>query len=128
VTGDWGQGTGCIVMFVKIMLHSQLLSLLLTAAFVVLNILDGHSTYLVLKPHHYHREKNPIARWIFKKLKLPRGIIIFKTILLSIIIVAIAYYTAWDPFTINIAMLIANLLFLLVVGHNYRVYRRMRKY
>ncbi len=115
-------------MFIRVMFNSPVFSLVLTASFIVLNILDGHSTYLVLKPHHYHREKNPIARWIFKKLKLPQGIIIFKTILLSVIIIAIAYYAAWDPFTINIAMMIANLLFLLVVGHNYRIFRRMHKY
>jgi len=107
--------------------QKPLLCLALTLIFCILNILDGHSTFLVLKPHHYHREKNPLARWIFRKLGIPRGIIIFKTLLLTILILAISYYTAWDPLTINIAMLVADILFLLVVLHNYRVYRRIKR-
>lgn len=107
-------------------LNKPFLSLLLTIVFIILNILDGHSTFLVLKPHHYHREKNPVARWIFKKLGIPRGIIIFKTLLLVVLILAISYYAAWDALTINVTLLVADLVFLLVVLHNYRVYRRMR--
>lgn len=107
-------------------LNKPFLSLLLTLVFIILNILDGHSTFLVLKPHHYHREKNPVARWIFKKLGIPRGIIIFKTLLLVVLILAISYYAAWDALTINVTLLVADLVFLLVVLHNYRVYRRMR--
>ena len=33
--------------------------------FVILNILDGHSTWKVIQPNHLHRERNPVARWIF---------------------------------------------------------------
>lgn len=108
------------------LLSSPWLSLVVTAVFIVLNVLDGHSTYLVLRPHYYEREKNPVARWIFRKLKIPRGIIIFKTVLLSGLIVAISYYAAWDALTINIAMLVADVLFLVVVLHNYRVHRRIQ--
>ena len=107
------------------LINSPLLCLFLTIVFLGLNVLDGHSTYLVLKPNYFSREKNPVARWVFRKLSLPRGIIIFKTVLMSILIVAISYYAAWDAFTINIAMLIADVLFLLVVLHNYRISRRL---
>lgn len=116
-------------MFWKIIVswyHLPIFTLILTLFFLLLNVLDGHSTYLVLKPDHYYREKNPIARWIFKKLKLPGGIIIFKTVLMAILIVAISFYAAWDPFTINIALSVADLLFLIVVFHNYRLYRKIR--
>ena len=109
----------------EIMLMARL-SLILTGCFVILNILDGHSTYQVLKPHHYHRERNPIARWIFRKLRLPNGIVIFKAVLLAILIPAIAYYAAHDPFTINIVLSVSNILFLVVVLHNYRVYRKVK--
>ncbi len=108
-------------------LYTPILCLILTLIFLILNILDGHSTFLVLKPHHYHREKNPVARWIFKKLGIPRGIIIFKTLLLVILILAISYYAAWDSLTINITLLVADLIFLGVVLHNYRVYKRMHR-
>ncbi|MDD2332160.1 MAG: DUF5658 family protein [Candidatus Cloacimonetes bacterium] len=99
-----------------------------TLAFILLNALDGHSTYLVLKPSHYEREKNPIARWFFKKLQIPDGIIVFKTLLLFGLILCISYYAAWEPLTINIVLSIANLIFAYVVWHNYRVYRRLPKY
>jgi len=106
-------------------LDQPLLTLLLMAPFLVLNVLDGHSTYLVLRPQHYHREKNPIARWIFRKLKLPTGIIVFKTVILAVVIPAVCYYAAWDASTINLTMFIADLLFLWVVQHNYRVYKKL---
>ena len=96
--------------------------------FIILNILDGHSTFLVLKPHHYHRERNPIARWVFRKIQIPRGIIIFKAVLLGILIPAMAFYAGNDVFTINIVMLSSNLLFILVVIHNYKIAKRIRKY
>lgn len=106
------------------MLRTPVFTLVLSIIFLLLNILDGHSTFLVLKPHHFSREKNPIARWVFRKLGLPQGIIIFKTLLMSILVIAISYYAAWDALTINITMLVANILFLVVVLHNYRVYRK----
>jgi hypothetical protein len=56
--------------------------------------------------------------------KNPQGIIIFKTFLMSILVIAIGYYAAWDPFTINITLFVANLLFLVVVLHNYYIYRK----
>ena len=116
-------------MFWKIIasvFHSPVYTLVISIIFLLLNILDGHSTYLVLKPNYYHREKNPVARWVFKKLKIPNGIIIFKTVLMAILILAISYYTVWDSLTINIAMTVADLLFLIVVLHNYRLYRRIK--
>lgn len=107
----------------RAILSKPLLTLLLSAIFLVLNVLDGHSTYLVIRPANYQRERNPIARFIFRKLKVPAGIIIFKSVILAIVIPAIAYYAAWDAFTINIVMTVADLLFLWVVHHNYRIYR-----
>lgn len=116
-----------LISYILSALNTPILSLSITIVFLLLNVLDAHSTYLVIKPHYYEREKNPIARWVFKKLGIPRGIVIFKVLLMSILIVAIAYYAAWDPLTINIAMLIADVLFLVVVLHNYRIARRLKR-
>lgn len=110
----------------RLLLQSVQLSFVLLPVFIVLNILDGHSTYQVLKPNHFEREKNPVARWVFRKLHIPTGIILFKAILLSILIPCILYYVACDPLIINIVLLSSNLLFLLVVIHNYRVFSRIR--
>ncbi|MDZ4121436.1 MAG: DUF5658 family protein [Candidatus Cloacimonadaceae bacterium] len=114
-------------MIVLQILHSSVVTLGLSILFLIMNAFDAHSTWLVLRPDHYSRERNPIARWVFRKLKLPGGIIFFKAVLLGILIPSIAYYTAWDSFTINIVLLVANLVFVLVALHNYRVYRRSVK-
>ncbi|MDD4147393.1 MAG: DUF5658 family protein, partial [Candidatus Cloacimonetes bacterium] len=73
-------------------LYSTKLFWPLLAAFVLLNGFDAHSTYLVMWPHYYYRERNPVARWAFRKMGLPRGIIIFKLVLLAILIPAMIYY------------------------------------
>lgn len=117
-----------MLTFLSVLLQKPLLSLILTAVFLLLNILDAHSTWLVVRKDNYHRERNPVARWIFRKLKLPRGIILFKTFLLSGLMIAFGYYAAWDAFTLNIILVVANLVFLLVVLNNYRIARRLRRY
>ncbi len=96
--------------------------------FVILNVLDGHSTWLVLKPNHYRRERNPVARWIFRKLGLPRGIVIFKAVLLAILGGAFFVYAKADAFVLNVLLLVANTVFLIVVIHNYRISRRIRRW
>lgn len=93
--------------------------------FVVLNILDGHSTWKVVKPNHFNRERNPVARWIFCKLGLPRGIVIFKAVLMSVLGGAFAVYAQKETRSLNIILGVANLVFLAVVIHNYRVYKRI---
>lgn len=100
----------------------------LFSVFVLLNVLDGHSTWLVLKPNHYRRERNPVARWIFRKLGLPRGIVIFKAVLLAILAAAFYIYASADAFVLNIVLLVANAVFLAVVIHNYRISRRLRNW
>lgn len=109
-------------------LAQPLLAVLLFGVFVVLNILDGHSTYLVMKPCFFYRERNPVARFIFKKLGIPRGIIIFKALLLAMLAPAIGFYAAYETLTLSIVLLVADLLFLYVVIHNYRVWRRLQNY
>lgn len=107
-------------------LHSSSLFWWLLGLFIALNFLDAHSTWIVMRPHHFGRERNPVARWVFKKLGIPRGIIIFKAALLAILIPAMGFYAGNDSFTINIVLLVFCLIFALVVGNNYRIYRRLR--
>ena len=98
----------------------------LLALFVLLNVLDGHSTYLVMRPDHYRRERNPVARYFFRLIGIPNGIIIFKAVLLAILIPAMGFYAGNDAFTINIVLLVFNILFALVVIHNYRLYIKIK--
>ena len=110
------------------LLNSTVLMLVLAIIFLLLNVLDGHSTWLVIRPHHYYREKNPIARWVFRRLGVPHGIVLFKAGLLSILILAGSFYGAWETFTLNIVLIVADLLFTYVVVHNYRLYRTLRRW
>lgn len=91
--------------------------------FIILNVFDGHTTWLVMKPDHYDRERNPIARFVFKKLKAPASIIFFKAFLLSGLGLFIIHW--WkESLTLNIALLIGNLLYIFVVRHNFRVHKK----
>ena len=108
-------------------LNSQVLFWILLSLFIGLNVLDAHSTHLVMRPHHYHRERNPVARWVFRKLGLPGGIVFFKALLLGVLIPAMIWYKAEDVFSINIVLSTADILFVVVVAHNYNVYRKIQK-
>ncbi len=107
-----------------LMLYSATLFWSLLSLFILLNILDAHSTYLVMRPTHFRRERNPIARWVFRKLGIPRGIVIFKVVLLAILIPAMGFYAGNDLFTINIVLMVSDLIFALVVINNYHIYRK----
>ncbi len=107
-------------------LNNYQLSQVLSVIFVILNILDGHSTYIVLRPDHFKRERNPIARWIFRKLSVLRGIIIWKSVLLIALLVLIFTQYLDEPYFLNIILIIANLFFTWVVIHNYSVYKKLK--
>lgn len=114
------------IISLLIALLSQLpLLIALFVIFILLNILDGHSTWQVIKPNHYSRERNPVARWIFRKLGIPRGIVVFKVVLLLILAAAFAWYAAYDTLILNVILIVADIVFLLVVIHNYRVSRKL---
>jgi hypothetical protein len=112
--------------FLSVMMSGKLL-LVNCALFLVLNTLDGYSTWLVMKPDHYERERNPIARWVFRRLKLPAGILLFKVMILSFLGVFIAYWWS-EALTLNTGLLFGNLLFIIVVLHNFRVHKRYEKH
>jgi hypothetical protein len=114
-----------VIEFFNMIMHSSVFEAVMGSLFLILNILDAHSTWLVLRPDNYHRERNPIARWVFKKLMLPMGIVLFKASILGPLSIFIMYW--WnEAFTINLALLIGNLLYLYVVIHNYKVQKGYR--
>lgn len=61
------------------------LQFILYIVLVVLNVLDGVSTWKVVRPKHLHRERNPVARWIFAKLGLLPGILLAEFLWISAI-------------------------------------------
>jgi hypothetical protein len=106
-------------------LCSEKLLLAQCILFLILNVLDGVSTWLVIRPNHYERERNPIARWVFRKLKLPGGMVFFKAVILS----SMGLFTAtnWmEVLTINIGLLFGNLVFITAVWHNFKVRKKYK--
>ena len=106
---------------------SPILSIILLLIFLLLNILDAHSTWLVVSPNHYYREKNIFARYFFKRFGIVAGIVTFKILLLSILGLLIWFYVLPEYLSLNISILIGNAIFTLVVLNNYRIYRRISK-
>ncbi len=105
----------------------SLLFWILLSLFVVLNILDAHSTIKVVSNGSERNEFNPIARFLFKKIGLLPGIIILKSIILLLIYLVISYYKYMQS-EIYLILIFANLIYALVVIHNYRTYRKIMKY
>ena len=115
-----------LLNFVLHELSNNTLLMLNCLLFLLLNVLDGWTTWLVIKPDHYSRERNPVARWVFRRLKIPAGIVLFKALLLGFLGVFIAYW--WrEALTINIALTVGNLLYIYVVQHNLRVHKKYER-
>ena len=106
---------------------SDILFFALLIIFVILNYFDGHSTYMVVTKTSIKSEKNPVARLIFKIFGPLAGIIILKSILIPIIFLMF-YYFSFRNVEMNIILLFANIFYLAVVIHNYRVVKKIDYY
>lgn len=106
-----------------------LLPFLLYLALVALNLLDGISTWHFVRPGHFHREANPLARWMFRKLGITRGIILAE--LLWIGLISLIFFLTWSMPVLGsvlIALLaIGIVVFAYVVIDNFRFLRRIRQ-
>lgn len=101
----------------------------LYGALVVLNILDGVSTWIVVRPNHYHRERNPLARWIFTKLGITKGIILSETLWIGFIS-GIFFLLFRHPFLSSVLLILlclGVLIFLQVVSGNIRAWQKIRQ-
>jgi hypothetical protein len=68
--------------------------LLLYGVFVILNLADGITTWIFVHPDNYHREANPLARWIFTKLGITRGIILAEVLWIGVI--SAIFFLSWQ--------------------------------
>ena len=109
------------------MLESALLFLALLVIFLFLNLLDGHSTYSVIKTAGVNSEKNPLARYLFKKIGTIKGIFVIKSILIPVILLMF-YLFSFKKTEINVILAIANIFYLTIVIHNYNVVKRVKRY
>lgn len=100
---------------------------ILYGVYLTLNVLDGISTWLVLRPDHFEREANPIAKRIFVRLGIPRGIIITEASVLTLL-TPVIFFLAGTQLEITVALLFAaNLVFIWVVTDNLKIAFRYRR-
>jgi len=100
---------------------------LMIVIFVLLNVLDAHSTLKVISRTSYKNERNPVARLLFKLLGPLSGVIILKLIIIPVIFLMFYLFT-FGTYDMNIVLVIANVFYLAVVFHNYNVVRRIDKF
>lgn len=105
----------------------DLLFIALYIVYFILNVFDGITTWIILKPDHFNREMNPVARWIFIKLGIPRGIIITEAGVLAILTPLIFWLAAVNLVLVKILLGIAVLIFIWVVADGFRIINRMKR-
>ncbi len=101
--------------------------IILAAVFLIENILDAHSTYLVVNNTSLRSEKNPIARILFKTFGIIKGMIILKSIIVIVLILIFFVYPLTNH-ELHIILSISILVYLAVVLNNYRIYFRLKKH
>jgi len=104
----------------------MLIFLSLYALLTLLNLLDGYTTWHVLKPDKYHREVNPLARWIFRKLGLMNGIIVAETLWISFYTLLLAFLAGFGLLVPLILLLLGIAVFSWVVWDGLRLMRKLK--
>jgi hypothetical protein len=106
-------------------MESSLLFGILIVLYIILNVLDGYTTYKVISRTSYHNERNPIARFIFKKIGVIGGVIAIKSLMIPIIALMIYYYS-FKNYTMNLILVFADVLYSYAVINNFNVYKRVK--
>ena len=92
---------------------------------VLLNVLDGISTWKVVKRGSNKNEKNPLARFLFNLMGPIPAMIILKGIAIMIILYISINYQDFEP-EVHTLIIILNAIYLYIVLHNYKVLRIMK--
>lgn len=100
---------------------------ILLPVYLMLNVLDAISTWLVVKPDRYAQEINPLARWLFIKLGLFRGLLVAETLNLGLITPLIIILAAFMPLLATILLSLAVLFYAVLVVNNFRIYLRHKR-
>ncbi len=100
---------------------------LLYAVYLILNVLDGITTWLVMRPDHYNREANPLARWLFAKLRIPRGIIIVEGLTQSLVTLFIFWLLARNPLLTKLLLGLGIAIFSWIVQGSFRLINKLKK-
>jgi len=109
----------CSIQLPKGLLFSLFLLL------AVLNVLDGISTWKVVKRGSNKNEKNPLARFLFNLMGPIPAMIFLKGIAIIIILYISINYQDFEP-EVHTLMIILNLIYLYIVLHNYKVLKILK--
>ncbi len=104
----------------------MLLLWILLPLYILLNLLDAISTWLVVKPDKYAQEINPLARWLFIRLGLFRGLLVAETLNLGIFTPLIIILAAFFPVLATILLAMAVAVYAVIVVNNFRVWHRQK--
>jgi len=105
----------------------DLLFWLLYAVYLTLNALDGITTWLLMRPDYYNREANPLARWLFIKLRIPRGIIIVEGFTQSLVTLFIFWLLARNPILTKLLLGLGILVFGWIVQGSFRLIALLKR-
>ncbi len=107
---------------------SQLL-LVLYGVLVILNVLDGYSTLTFVKPNHYEREKNPVARRMFTRLGIVRGILLAEFLWIGFI--TLVFFLLWSKpafqFVLLVLLSLGVGIFSRIVVDNFRYCQSLKR-
>lgn len=104
------------------------LQFILYIILVLLNILDGVSTWKVVRPKHLNRERNPVARWMFAKLGLLPGLILAELLWISFItavVFLLGSFPVWG-YIVLILLILGIAIFTWIVVGNFKNWRGIR--
>ena len=101
--------------------------LVLYLVLVALNLLDGFTTWKFVKPDHYGREANPIARWLFSKLRIPRGIIIVEGVTQALVTLFIFWLLARNPLLTKLLLGFGIMVFGWIVQGSFGLIKKLRE-
>jgi len=92
---------------------------------VILNVLDGLTTWLIIKPDKFQREANPVARWIFLRLGIPNGIIIVEAVWISTVSLIAFWVAGWNMPLAKILLGLGFVVFGWIVQGSFRILRKL---
>ena len=103
----------------------DILLMILYLVLMVLNLTDGITTWIFVRPDHYDREANPVARWIFKRLGISLGIILAELMWLGA--VSLLYFFVFKVYVLPglVFMGVGVLVWLYIIPGNIRYCLRL---
>lgn len=105
----------------------SILLLVLYLVLLVLNLMDGITTWIFVRPDHYDREANPVARWMFRRLGITRGIILAELLWMGA--VTLLFLTVFQKYSTAglVLMSLGVLVWLYIIPGNVRYCLRLRQ-